>query len=372
MTENTMVIVHPSTFAENKIDELLSNIKKILKLKSLKYTKIFKDDFLICIQADDPVFVSSAIGLLFGVKKIAIVKKVKSDFKIIVTEIGKISSNLLLKGEKFFVKADGNSKGFVLKDLELAGTSEIIQKNQKITAKPGSESKHDKLLQIYVTKSNAYICIFVDDGLGGTVNNSQKQRIVCGVYDEFSAVNCLETIKQGFEPQILVCYETRENLIHLVKILDKILPRILKSEVELEFYKIQKFGKNAVDVLTKISHVTDILIKNAKENKISHIAAAITPLIFPSIFNQTLQKRIFEEKMIPHISLSGIDSEILENAKEIGMERYLGKIDKLAKMKFGKSKIKSIQKKKSEKTTIKIKLGPNNMHTILDSLEIEH
>ena len=64
--------------------------------------------------------------------------------------------------------------------------------------------------------------------------------------------------------------------------------------------------------------------------------------------------------------------EILENAKEIGMELYLGKIHKLAKMKFVKSKIKSIQKKKSEKTTIKIKLGPNNMHTILDSLEIKH
>ena len=143
MTKDTMVIVYPSAFAENKIDELTSNIKKILKIKSLKYTKIFKDDFLICVDADDPVFVSSAIGLLFGIKKIVIAKKVKSDFKTIVSEIGNISSNLLLKGEKFFVKADGNAKGFVLKDLELAGTSEIIQKNQKISAKPGTESKHD-------------------------------------------------------------------------------------------------------------------------------------------------------------------------------------------------------------------------------------
>ena len=245
-----MVIVHPSVFAENKIDELISNIKKILKIKSLKFTKIFKDDFLICVKADDPVFVSSAIGLLFGIKKIVIAKKIKSNFKTIVSEIGNISSNLLLKGEKFFVKADGNAKGFVLKDLELAGTSEVIQKNQKISAKPGTELKHDKLLQVYVTKSNAYICIFVDDGLGGTVNNSQKQKTVCGIYDEFSTVNCLETIKQGFEPQIVICYETRENLIYLVKILDKILPRMLKSEINLEFYKIQKYGKNSDDVLT--------------------------------------------------------------------------------------------------------------------------
>ena len=367
-----MVVVQPSVFAENKIDILISNIKKILKIKSLKYTKIFKDDFLICVEADDPVFVSSAIGLLFGIKKIVIGKKIKSNFKTIISEIGNISSNLLLKGEKFFVKAEGNAKGFVIKDLELAGTSEVIQKNQKISAKPGTETKYDKLLQIYVTKSNAYVCIFVDDGLGGTANNSQKQKIVCGIYDEFSAINCLEIIKQGFEPEILICYETRENLIHLVKILDKILPRILKSEVKLEFHSIQKFGKNSDGVLNKISHVTDILIKNAKENKISCVSSAISPLIFPQAFSQTLQKRIFSAKMIPHVSLSGIDSGILDNAKEIGMEKYLDKINKLPKMKFSKFKTKSIQKKKSDKRIIKVKLGPNNIHTILDSLEIEH
>ena len=371
MTKDTMVVVYPSTFAENKIDELIVNIKKILKIKSLKHSKIFKDDFLICIHADDPVFVSSAIGLLFGIKKIVIAKKIKNDFKIIISEIGNVSSNLLLKGEKFLVKADGKPKGFVLKDLELASTSEIIQKNQKISAKPGTESKHDKLLQIYVTKSNAYICIFVDNGLGGTVNNSQNQKIVCGIYDEFSAGNCLETIKQGFEPQILICYETRENLIHLVKILDKILPRMLKSEIELDFDKIQKFDKSSNGLLRKISHITEILIKSAKEKKITHIATAISPLIFPSTFSHTLQKRIFDEKIISHISLAGIDSGILDNAKEIGMEKYLERIDKLSKMKFTKLKPKSNQKK-SVKKTIKVKLGPNNIHTILDSLEIEH
>ena len=218
MKEDTLVVVYPSLFAENKINQLIENIKKILKIKNLKFGKIIKDDFLVCIEADDPVFVSSAIGLLFGIKQIVIAKKIKNDFKTIVTQIGEIGSNLLLKGEKFFVKADGHAKGFVIKDLELAATSELIQKNQKISAKPGTESKHDKLLQIYVTKSNAYVCIFVDDGLGGTVNNSQLQKSICCIADEFSAINCLETIKQGFDVKPIICHETREDLIHLVKI----------------------------------------------------------------------------------------------------------------------------------------------------------
>ena len=218
MTEETIVVVYPSLFAENKIDQIIQNIKKILKIKNLKFTKITKDDFLICIQADDPVFVSSAIALLFGIKQIVIAKKIKNNFKTIVSQVGEIGSNLLLKGEKFYVKADGNAKGFVIKDLELAATSTLIQKNEKISARPGTESKHDTLLQVYITKSNAYVCIFVDEGLGGAANNSQSKKSVCAIMDEFSAVSCLETIKQGFEVKLLVCYETREDLIHLVKI----------------------------------------------------------------------------------------------------------------------------------------------------------
>ena len=372
MTEDTLVVIYPSLFAENKIDQIIQNIKKILKIKNLKFGRITKDDFLICVQADDPVFVSSAISLLFGIRQIVIAKKIKNDFKTIVSQVGEIGSNLLLKGEKFYVKANGNAKGFVIKDLELAATSTLIQKNQKISAKPGTKTKHDKLLQIYVTKSNAYVCIFVDEGLGGTANNSQLQKSICCITDEFSAVNCLETIKQGFEVKLLICYETREDLIHLVKIIDKILPRMLRSEIELEFNKIPKFGKNSEDVLSKNSLITDIQIRSAKKENISHISLATSPLIFPLTYVETLQKRVFAAGIIPHISLSGIDSEIIKNAKEIGMEKYIIKIEKYMKTNFTKSKSSPNKKEKISNEIIKIRLGPNNVHTILDSLEIEH
>ena len=75
--------------------------------------------------------------------------------------------------------------------------------------------------------------------------------------------------------------------------------------------------------------------------------------------------------MIPHVPLSGIDSEIIKNAKEIGMGKHISKIEKFMKMNFTKSKIRQ-NKGKISKKIIKIRLGPNNVHTILDSLEIEH
>ena len=53
------------------------------------------------------------------------------------------------------------------------------------------------------------------------------------------------------------------------------------------------------------------------------------------------------------------------------MEKYISKVEKFAKTNFTKVKSKS-NKGKIFKKIIKIRLGPNNVHTILDSLEIEH
>ena len=94
-------------------------------------------------------------------------------------------------------------------------------------------------------------------------------------------------------------------------------------------------------------------------------------MIFPSNYVETLQKQVFSANLIPQIPLSGIDSEIIKNAKEIGMEKYISKVEKFVKTNFTKVKSKS-NKGKVSKEIIKIRLGPNNVHTILDSLEVEH
>ena len=150
-----------------------------------------------------------------------IAKKIKNDFTTVVNEINKVGSSLLLKGEKFYVSIEGVPKGYVTKDAELSATSLLIENNKNIEAKPGTEATHENLFFTYITKSNAYVSIFSDKGLGGTVNNSQNQKVLCGIFDEFSALACLETIKQGFEVRIVCFYQKKTELITLVKILQK-------------------------------------------------------------------------------------------------------------------------------------------------------
>jgi len=238
VSENASIIVFPSIFAQNKINSLVSNIKDILKIKNQKFQSIRRDDSLIVVDANDPVFTSSAINLLFGIERVAIAKEVKNEFDTVVSAITKIGSNLLLKGDKFYVKVEGHSSGYLPKDLEIAATSSLIEKTSKLGAKPGTEQNNDKILYTYLTKKHAFVCIFTDKGLGGVPYNSQKEKIVCGIFDELSAVSCLETIKQGFDVKLVVIYNTKSELLDLVKILNKILSRTLHSKIDLEFTPI--------------------------------------------------------------------------------------------------------------------------------------
>ena len=375
MSENASVIVFPAIFAQNKINSLVSNIKKILKIKNQKYQQIRRDESLIVVDAYDPVFTSSAINLLFGIERVAIAKQVKNEFKTVVASITKLGSNLLLKGDKFYVKVEGQSSGYLPKDVELAATSSLIEKTVKLGAKPGTELNNDKILYTYLTKKHAYVCIFTDKGLGGIPYNSQNEKTVCSIFDEFSALSCLETIKQGFDVKIVVCYNKRSELLNIVKILNRIIPRTLSSKIDLEFYQIPipiTYGKNFFHV---IQIITEILLIIAKENKMKKISLAISPLIFPSSFADVITKRVIQKNLIPLIPLSGLDDDILDNAKEIGLGKFLHKIEKLGKIKFD-SLIKSqaeVQKRTKESMTnkqkVSIVVGPNNVHDILDSLD---
>ena len=377
MSDNASVVVFPSIFAYNKLNSLVFNIKKILEIKNQPFQSIKRDDSVIVVEANDPVFASSAINLLFGIEKVAIAKKVKNEFETLVSDITKIGSNLLLKGERFYVKVEGQAKGYLPKDIEIAATSSLIEKTTKIGAKPGTEDKYDKLLYTYLTKSNAYVCIFTDNGNGGIPNNFQKEKSVCCIYDELSAVSCLETIREGFDVKIIVCFRKESDLLNLVKILNNLIPRTLKSKVGIEFFQISINGISAQNYMLLVEVVTEIVLSTAILNHIKRVSLAVSPLIFPQSFIDKISNKVYQKNIIPHIPLSGLDENIIDCAKEIGLEKYLPRIAQLGKMKFnsvtiGKNAIKITQQALKTKRIVTVMVGPNNVHDILDSLKTNH
>jgi adenylyl- and sulfurtransferase ThiI len=377
MSDNASIVVFPSIFAYNKLNSLIFNIKKILEIKNQPFQSIKRDGSIIIVEANDPVFASSAINLLFGIEKVAIAKKIKNDFEILISGITKIGSNLLLKGERFYVKVDGQAKGYLPKDIEIAATSSLIEKTTKIGAKPGTEDMYDKLLYAYLTKSNAYVCIFTDKGNGGIPNNFQKEKVVCCVYDELSAVSCLETIREGFDVKIIVCFRRESELLNLVKILNNLIPRTLKSKIGIEFFQISIQVTGAKNYLLMVEAVTEIILSAAILNHIKRVSLAVSPLIFPQSFIDKIFSRVYQKNIIPHTPLLGLDENILDCAKEIGLEKYLPRIEQLGKMKFnsgaiGKNAIKIAQQALKTKRVVTVTVGPNNIHDILDSLQTNH
>ena len=99
MNEISYVVVFPTIFSKNKIPQLISNIKKILKIKNQQFKSVKRDGDVILVDVNDPVFASSAINLLFGIKKIIIARQIKNNFQDIISEITSVSGSLLLKGE---------------------------------------------------------------------------------------------------------------------------------------------------------------------------------------------------------------------------------------------------------------------------------
>ena len=371
-----LVVVFPSVFSKNKITILVTNIKKVLKIQNQKFRKITRENDVIVIEADDPVFASSAINTLFGISGVAIAKQVTNDFESIVNSISKIGVDIFLKGERFLLEVEGYAKGFVTKDVEIAATSSLIEKTSGTGIKPGTSKKYDRRLYVYLTKLNAYVCIYYDNGFGGIPNNSQNKKIVCCIFDELSAVSCLETIKQGFDVEIIVCYSKDSELLHLVKMVNQILHRIVKLKISLEFYKIHVNGKLSQILLTEIT--AKILVRIAITNNAKRISLALSPLIYPVDFVESLTKQVYSKNLVPYFPLSGLDDNVFETAKEIGLEKYLSRIKKLGSSKFYnfKQSPKKIEKIVEEsitsKKTVSVSVGPNNVHEILDEVRSDH
>lgn len=383
MSQISYVVVFPTIFAKNKIPQLVSNIKKILKAREQRFKSVRRDGDVILVDANDPVFASSAINLLFGIEKIAIAKQVKNNFSDIISEITSVGGNLLLRGERFIVRVEGVSKGFVTKDVEIAATSKIIEEKSKLGAQPGTDERFDKLLYTYLTKNNAYVCIFSDKGMGGIPYISQQdQKTVCAVYDEMSAVCCYETVKQGYDVDVIVCYRQQSELMNLAKIINKIIPRLLQESITIKFFHLGISPKGVKNYFVFVESVLEIMLMQTQRQQ--YVSLALSPLVFPREYIRRVLDRVFQAQKTPVLALAGVDDGLFDDAREIGLEKSIKKLEKqvmttmrempvipvsasgLASSASAAQDIESVIKTTKE---ITVKIGPNNVHDILDSLE---
>jgi len=372
MQDDAFVVVFPSEFAKSRISRLISNIKKILKIRGQGFEFVRRDSNVILVRANDPVLASSTINQLFGIEKIAIARKAGPDLKSVVSEVTRLGGNLLLRGERFLVRVEGDARGFVPKDAEIAITSSIIEKRADQGAVPGSESKYDKLLYTYVTKNSAYVCIFLDYGHGGIPNSSQERRTLCPVYDEISAISCIESIKQGYAAKIIVPYRRRSELNKIAKLLSRVIRFIPSSKTELEFYNFDSKQKisSRFDFQNSVVQLCRLVVG---DGNISKISVPVTNQMFPIEFVDSISRFLSRLGAVPHFPLEGKEDSIRDMAREYVLDKFVSKIKIEKNSKF--SDISEARFKDNAanalktKRAIAVEFGPNNVHDILDALE---
>lgn len=374
MKEKTVLVVFPSIFSLNKIDVLEANISSILKIKKQRFTRIRKNESLLIIETVDPVLVSSTISSLFGIERMAIAKEVENSFETVLITITDTSMNLLLKGDKFYIKVEDKSSRYLPKDLEASATANLIEKSSDLQVKAGTEIEHNRLLYTYLTESYAYVCVFVDKGLGGIPYNSQKESIFCCIYDELSAIACLQCVKLGFDVKIIVCYSNDSDLLKISKMINRMLASIVQEKIQLYFCKIPKTN----DQLAKILMTTRIATHIACSKKIKRIALPILPFVLPAWFVEYNTKIVFENGLTPWLPLAGMDSSLIDNSKQIGLEKYITNLESLSKSKISKKSISKIKIQKSAYNALKslksisVTVGPKNVYDIIDSVRANH
>ena len=120
------------------------------------------------------------------------------------------------------------------------------------------------------------------------------------------------------------------------------------------------------------------MISIASEEKIERISLGISPMIFPASFCEYNSNLVLQSKIIPWFSLSGLDSSIFENAKEIGLEKYIANLEELCKKHLNYKKISMTEVMRHTKDALKtlkcipVTIGPKNIHDIIDSLKSNH
>ncbi|HXU94918.1 MAG TPA: hypothetical protein VFP45_00625, partial [Candidatus Nitrosotalea sp.] len=116
----------------------------------------------------------------------------------------------------------------------------------------------------------------------------------------------------------------------------------------------------------------------ASKEKIQRISLGISPMIFSASFCEFNSDLVSKNKIIPWFSLSGIDLGILENAKEIGLDKYISNLKDLCKKNLNYKKISESETSKYAKDALKtlkclpITVGPKNIHDIIDLLKSNH
>jgi hypothetical protein len=298
-----VLLIHPSFFSRSKSEKLIENIRRKLLSRRIRIFSIkFERNFIILDVSDLAGARRILIGM-FGIEKVSIAKKTCNDFSNVVNAIRAVGQEIILPKEKFLVKVELyenclRSLGYKERDIEFASSGQLASELSSRGARPArSKDAVDRLVQSYINKKYAYVCIETTASLGGIPFGSQYHKVACSMHSQLSVSSCMASIRCGFLPEILLPYINKEDLKNKLRLSKSVIDMIDKKR-----YRI--FIAHVIPPSSLNADTKAILLENIYYNMLTLLPGdvVIIPLpttIFPTWYINSVINDVISAGKIP-------------------------------------------------------------------------
>jgi hypothetical protein len=379
MTTNEYVLViFPSCCNDARSAKIVSVARKRLALKDISIRKIIYEKKYVVVEVNNLVDAMSSLSEIYGIDRVAIARKVKSQFQDLIDCIVKIGKQIVVPNSSFFIKifVDEDAKiDFVSKDVQFIASSNLLTEtvHNESHIKIARDAKTaDRLIICYVGRSMSYVFMHSEMGLGGLPFNFQRRAALSTVHNPLSAASCLASLKCGLVPDICLLYHDSTELKDNAKFLGTIANRTNLRRLNIKVGRIEDVTRDksvhnfllneaiAISLLTLLPGRSIVLPLNVHIHSLSFV-------------EQTIQRIRPEDKVIwaPLLFLEPIDMSnlgLIEETTKIGnfnpsaavnrqdYRKCYDMADRLSQLVFDNLK------------NISFEIGPNYIHDIIDSI----
>jgi hypothetical protein len=379
MTTNEYVLViFPSCCNDARSAKIVSVARKRLALKDISIRKIIYEKKYVVVEVNNLVDAMSSLSEIYGIDRVAIARKVKSQFQDLIDCIVKIGKQIVVPNSSFFIKifVDEDAKiDFVSKDVQFIASSNLLTEtvHNESHIKIARDAKTaDRLIICYVGRSMSYVFMHSEMGLGGLPFNFQRRAALSTVHNPLSAASCLASLKCGLVPDICLLYHDSTELKDNAKFLGTIANRTNLRSLNIKVGRIEDVTRDksvhnfllneavAISLLTLLPGRSIVLPLNVHIHSLSFV-------------EQTIQRIRPEDKVIwaPLLFLEPIDMSnlgLIEETTKIGNFNPSAAVNRQDYRKCYDMADRLSQSVFDNLKNISFEIGPNYIHDIIDSI----
>jgi hypothetical protein len=248
--DNKVLIIESVIKSNVFLNYLKKLIIDILYENHISFSSIKKDGsfYIIKLNKDDELV--NAMDLLdkvSGISRIFIAQLFVVDYDVISQKVIQIGKKILLNDEKFSIMIatskendkNKNNFSFFRQDLEFLIISELsnIPTGIKYVR---NESEADKILFVLIGTNFAYISLMLKKGKEMMPFKFLKEKVICPVYSEYSFLSLIAILNNGFSPFPFIFYNNENQLIKILKSLDKIIKNYPIRQIDINLIQLDE------------------------------------------------------------------------------------------------------------------------------------